>query len=406
MTKKIYYDALYQQEFDAAVIRQDVRNGKVQVVLDKTLFYPGGGGQPCDFGTLNSSPVEDVYERNGEIVHVLDKPLTRETAHGKIDWQRRFELMQQHLGQHILSAVFVRDYGLNTIGLRLEQDALSIDLDGYVKEETAALLETAANQVIYENIPVDVLFPSLEEIQRNSRRDVPQTDKAIRIVKIAELDYTPCCGLQNKYTGEVGIIKIQRIDTHKSGSRIHFLCGQPALRWVCTLCGNAMHLMRELNCNETELKERVMKQRSEVLVLKDERQALLNRLSASEVSGLLRNAPHIGEITLVKHLLPDTTKEEMRQLFVLLTEQKGVAVLLGGKTAAGALLMFGCSKAEKRIDVLPAFKDAIAEIGGKGGGRACYAQGFGLDTERLSTAVEIAGKIIEKQLNGQKGESV
>lgn len=230
----------------------------------------------------------------------------------------------------------------------------------------------------------------------------PQTDKDIRIVKIGDLDYTPCCGLQNKNTGEVGIIKIQRIDTHKNGSRIHFLCGYPALRWVCTLYGNAMHLMQELNCGETELTERVMRQRGEILELKDQRQTLLNRLAASEASDLLRNAPRTGDIAVVRRILPDTTQEEMKQLFILLTGQKGIAVLLGGRTYAGAFLMFGCNKAEKRIDVRPAFQDAIAKIGGKGGGGPCYAQGFGLDTEQLSTAVETAKEIIEKQLTGQK----
>lgn len=215
MTYKLFYDHLYQKEFDANVVRQDMENGKAHVILDRTLFYSGGGGQPCDLGTLNGCPVEAVHEKNGEIVHVLEKPFAEKKVRGELDWSRRFELMQQHLGQHILSAVFVRDYGLNTIALRMEQNALYIDLDGYVKEEKAALAETAANEVIYENIPVEVLFPDMEEIRRNSKRAIPRTDEAICIIKIGDLDYTPCCGLQNKATGEVGIIKIQRMAQSK-----------------------------------------------------------------------------------------------------------------------------------------------------------------------------------------------
>ncbi|MDO5000891.1 MAG: alanyl-tRNA editing protein [Eubacteriales bacterium] len=403
MTQKLFYDNLYQREFDAHIVRQDIQNGQAFVVLDRTLLYPGGGGQPCDLGTLNGCPVASVHEQNGEIVHVLEKPLPEGNVHGVLDWPRRFELMQQHLGQHILSAVFVRDCGLNTIALRMEQNALSIDLDGYAKEDMVTRAEAAANDVIYENIPVETLLPDMEEIRRNSKRAIPQTDEAIRIVRIGDLDYTPCCGLQNSATGEVGMIKIQRIETHKSGSRIHFLCGRPALRWAVALCGSAAYLMRELNCGEAGLSERVMKLRSETQELKQQRQTLLNRLSATESVELLKSAPRVGEIAIVMHTMQDTTQDEMKQLYACLTEQKGVAVLLGGKTPAGAFLMFGCSKGEKRIDVRPAFKDAIDMIGGKGGGGASYAQGFGANAAQLSTAIKVAGEIIEKQLSERTG---
>lgn len=236
MTQKLYYDALYQKEFDADIVRQDIRNGKACVVLDKTLFYPGGGGQPCDLGILNDHPVEDVSEQNGEIVHVLGEPLPGGKVHGEIDWQRRFELMQQHLGQHILSAVFVRDYGLNTIALRLEQDALYIDLDGYVKEEKAALAETAANEIIYENIPVDVLFPDMEEIRRNSKRAIPHTDEAIRIVKIGELDYANFTSIRNRQNHRSG--------TPSSFAVVRMLVQLPGVMKASTYrsrCGSKQH---------------------------------------------------------------------------------------------------------------------------------------------------------------------
>lgn len=401
MTQKLYYDdsGLYQREFDAAVQRQTMQNGKAHVVLDRTLFYPGGGGQPCDLGTLDGSPVEAVYEHEGEIVHVLGGPLPRDAVHGEIDWPRRFELMQQHLGQHILSAVFLRDYGLGTVGLRIERDTLSIDLDGYVNEEKVALAEASANETIYENVPVEVLFPDLEEIRHNSKRAIPQTEGPIRIVKIGHLDYTPCCGLHNRSTGEVGIIKVRYSDKHKSGSRIHFLCGRPALRWVCRICSDTMSLMREMNCSGTELLERIKRQQSEVQELKEQRQGLLCRLSGYEAPELLRNASRIGDVAIVKHILPNTTQEEMKQLFTLLTEKKRTLVLLGGKTASGACLMFGCHKTEKGVDVRAAFKEAISMIGGKGGGGPCYAQGSGPDIERLAEAVEVADRIVVRQLD-------
>lgn len=398
MTKKLYYESPYQKTFDAHVLSQRTRNGKYHIILDQTAFYPGGGGQPCDLGKLNGIVVEDVYEQGNEIVHVIDKSFLDGTVHGEIDWERRFELMQQHLGQHILSAVLLQNYGLNTIGLRMDRDLLYIDLDGYVKVEQATFAETAANEIIYENIGVDVLFPDFEEIQRNSKRAIPQTDEAIRIVKIGELDYTPCCGLQNSSTCEVGIIKIQRIDKHQSGSRIYFLCGRPALRWINSICTNAMHVMTELNCGETELAERVLKLQNDVKKLKEHQKSVLGRLAASEASELLAKASNVGGIAVVKHIMQDTTQDEMKQIYGILTEEKGVVALLGGKTETGALLMFGCNKGEKRIDVREAFKKAIAIIDGKGGGGASYAQGFGKNTAQLSEAIDAAAELIVNTL--------
>ena len=398
ITRKLYYDALYQRAFDAAVVRRETRGDKVCVMLDQTAFYPGGGGQPCDLGTLGGIAVEDVFEQNGDIVHVLGSELPEGPVHGEIDWERRFELMQQHLGQHILSAVFVRDYSLNTIGLRLERDSLSIDLDGFIKDEKIALAEAAANEIIYQNIPVDVLFPTMEEIRRNSKRPIPETDEKIRIVKIGELDYTPCCGLQNKSTGEVGVIKVQSFGAHKGGTRVHFLCGRPAMRWIAELCQSASRLQTELNCSQHEIVDWVCRQHSELQEIKAKKQALELCLSTMEAAKLLREASHIGEISMVKQIMADTTREQMQQLFATLTEQKGVAALLGGITPDGAYLMFGCNKTEKRVDVRDAFQAVLPMIEGKGGGGPSYAQGFGPKTAELSKAVDAALEIIKKQI--------
>lgn len=399
MTQKLFYENLYMTEFDATVIETEEKDGKTHILLDRTAFYPGGGGQPCDTGFLNGHPVEAAYEKNGDIFHVVDGVFSDAEIHGSIDWTRRFELMQMHLGQHILSAIFVRDYELNTIALRLEQNSSYIDLDGYANAEKIACAEFSANEAIYQNIPVEVLFPDMDEIRRNSKRAIPETDEPIRIIKIGDLDYTPCCGLQNKATGEVGLVKVLRVEKHKTGTRIHFLCGRPALRWINSICVNAMHIMNELNCSESELAERVLKLRNDVQQLKEHQKSLLSRLATSEASELLAKASHFGEIAVVKHIMQDTTQDEMKQIYAILTEQKGVVALLGGKTTAGVFLMFGCNKGEKRIDVREAFKNAIAMIGGKGGGGASYAQGVGQDDTQLSKAINAAADIINSALS-------
>lgn len=395
MTRKLYYERPYQREFEAFVLRQEKRDGKYHVVLDQTVFYPHGGGQPCDLGTLNGIPVEDVYGQGEEIVHVIAKPLPEGMVHGEIDWNRRFELMQQHLGQHILSAVLVRDYGLNTVGLRLERDQLSIDLDGYINDDKIALAEAAANEIIYQNIPVETLFPALEEIRRHSKRPIPETSGRIRIVKIGDLDYTPCCGLQNKVTGEVGIIKVQSHGTHKSGTRIHFLCGGPAMRWMAVMCKNHVQMQRVLGCTEQDIVGRVYKQHQELQAYKARNASLLKRLAAADAKRLIDAAPIISGVSIVSHVLPDTSLEEMKMLYAELTKDKGVVALLGGATQDGAYLMFGCHKAEKKMDVREAFKCALAIIEGKGGGGASYAQGFGVDNSKLQMAIHSANEVLK-----------
>jgi len=394
MTKKLYYESIYHTEFDATVLRVEKRDSQFHVILDQTLFYPEGGGQPCDIGWLNDIPVECVFERNSEIFHVININLTVSTVHGKVDWEHRFELMQQHLGQHVISAVFVRNFSANTIGLRISRDMAYIDLDCYVGENQVECAETISNDIIYQNQSVQVLYPSIEEIQRNTKRKIPETSEAIRIIKIDGLDYTPCCGTHPNTTGEVGIIKVKKTDTHKRGTRIHFICGRPAFHWISGICRNMACLQHELNCGENDLVTRVLKQRDNIRELK--KQAFSSNISECAALDLIKNAPHSGNIAIVAHILEDTTQETMKQFFSLIVRHRGVALLLGGKTSSGAFLMFGCSKDEKRIDVRDAFKSAITLINGKGGGSATYAQGFSKDSTELSKAIDAAYEIVRK----------
>ena len=398
MTSKLYYERPYDKTFEAQILSQTDVEGKNHVVLDQTLFYPSGGGQPCDLGTINGVAIEDVFEEKGVIVHVLAQKLTGEAAHGKLDWRRRYALMQQHLGQHMLSAVFVRDYDLATVGMRLRPDALYIDLDGYINEESLANAEMEANRAIYAQMPVEFIFPSLEEIRLHSRRDIPETDEAIRIVKVGNLDYVPCCGLHCQNTAEVGMIKVHKLDTHKHGSRIHFVCGLAALKHFAMVNTQVQSIAHHLTCAEGEVADRVLKLHEEVQSLKEDKNALQNRIAALEAAELLRSAPRIGDVALVTRTLPNATQVELKQLFAHLTENPGVVVVLGGHNDTGAFLMMGCNKTQKGVDVREAFRTALTKISGKGGGGPCYAQGFGSHTENLEEALKEASETIHAQL--------
>lgn len=398
MTRKLYYEDLYQTNFSASVIEAREKDGKFHVVLDQTIFYPEGGGQPCDIGYLDDIPVEQVYEEKGKIFHVMGAMLQNQKVDGRIEWERRFIYMQQHLGQHILSAVFVEYFHANTLGLRLGVEEVSIDIDRVIHQENLERAEQIANEMICRNIPVEVLYPTMEEIERFSKREIPQTDDAIRIVKIGDLDYTPCCGTQNKFTGEVGLIKIFHAETNRTGMRVHFSCGSAALKKCMHTHNLVESIKKELSCSSDEILVRVQKIKAELQEEKSQKEQLMDRVLEADAQGLLEQAYRVNDIDIIKQTLEVTSQEELKKLYSILTEQKGVVAILGGKTKNGVILLMGCNKGEKRIDVRKAFRASISIVDGKGGGSACYSQGFGQNSEHLVLAVnrafeEIIGQI-------------
>ncbi len=390
MERKLFYENLYLQKFDAVVLSQEERNGKFYVRLDQTAFYPESGGQPSDIGTIGNARVLHVEERDGEIWHELDRPLAETIVHCQLDWENRFELMQQHLGQHILSAVFVRDYHANTINLRMHREGVSIDLDKVVDDAKVFAAEMAANEVIYQNLPVEVLFPAMEEIEKYSKRNIPETGEAIRIIKIGDLDYTPCCGTQNAYTGEVGFLKVLNAEKNKNGTRIHFTCGRSAFRYNAAWFGQYTQLQKKLHCQSHEVAERVQKLQEELKSAKGKLKSMMEKEIAGKAAELIEKAPRAEALAVVSCVLQDSTQEEMKLLFEKLTAEKGVLALLGGETEKGAMLIFGANKGEKGVDIRPVFKECAALIDGKGGGSPFFAQGIGTNGARLTEAVQKA----------------
>lgn len=402
ITKKLYYEDLYQKNFSATVIGSEQKNEKFHVALNQTAFYPEGGGQPCDTGYLDDIFVEQVYEEEGKIFHVMKTMPQGQNVVGRIDWERRFFYMQQHLGQHILSAVFVEYFHANTVGLRLGADEVSIDIDRVINHANLERAEQIANEIIYQNISVEVLCPTMEEMQRFSKREIPQTEDAIRIIKIGELDYTPCCGTQNKSTGEVGLIKILNSETNKGGMRVHFSCGNLALQKYVHMHNLIENIKEELSCSADEILLRIQKVKAELQEEKNQREQWMERILVADAQRLLDEADHVSGIAIIKRIFEDTSQEELRKLFSILTEQKGIVAVLGGKTQKGALLLMGCNKVEKRVDVRSAFQTSIAMIDGKGGGSPCYSQGFGQNAEQLAPAVDYAFAEIVSEIKNEK----
>ena len=231
--RKLYYEDPLLRSFSATVTGCTQGETGWEVTLDTTAFYPEGGGQACDLGKLGQAQVLDVREKEGEIIHLCDAPLAVGSAvEGQLDWQRRFDLMQQHTGEHILSGLVCARFGYHNVGFHVGAEVIQIDFDGPIPAEALAELEQQANQVIWENRPVLCHYPSpeaLDTIPYRSKRKLPWP---VRIVEIPGADICACCGTHVPYAGQVGIIKILSSVKFHEGVRLELVCGGRALRYL------------------------------------------------------------------------------------------------------------------------------------------------------------------------------
>jgi len=227
-TQKLYYEDPFLTEFTAKVLSCEQTETGYAVILDQTAFYPEGGGQSCDHGALGDANVTDVQEQGEAIVHYCDKPLAGQVA-GKIDWQRRFDLMQQHTGEHILSGVICKKYGANNVGFHIGADSVTIDFDVMIPQEDLPELENRANSAIWENTPVICQYPTARELEKLPYRSKKALEGPVRIVSVPGFDCCACCGTHLKTAGQVGLIKILSIVKFHQGVRMEILCGQRAL---------------------------------------------------------------------------------------------------------------------------------------------------------------------------------
>ena len=229
-TRKLYYEDCELKQFSAKVLSCEQTAGGWEVTLDATAFYPEGGGQPCDTGLLGNARVLDVQEKGERVVHLCDRALeTGSAVAGVIDWQRRFDLMQQHTGEHILSGVVHEKYGAHNVGFHMGAEVITIDFDVMIPAEDLEELERRANQAVFENLPVNCEYPSPAELEKMSYRSKKALQYPVRIVSTTGYDCCACCGVHTKTTGQVGFIKILSCVKFHQGVRMEMVCGGRAL---------------------------------------------------------------------------------------------------------------------------------------------------------------------------------
>ena len=232
-TEKLFYNDSHLSKFTAMVLEcepYEKKEGCYAVELDRTAFFPEGGGQYADTGKLKDAKVSDVREKNGRILHITDQPFEAgEIVEGKIDWETRFMKMQQHTGEHIVSGIVHARYGFNNVGFHLGTEDCTMDFDGEISKEALQEIELEANRAVWKNLTIEVSYPSKEELEELDYRSKIEIEGQVRIVSVPGYDICACCAPHVERTGEIGMIKLVNMQRYKGGVRVTMLCGSRAL---------------------------------------------------------------------------------------------------------------------------------------------------------------------------------
>jgi alanyl-tRNA synthetase len=392
-----YYTDSYTSVFTARVVEATALEDGPAVVLDETFFYPTSGGQPHDTGLLGSVPVREVRirESDGAVLHRLAGTLGEGPVQGIIDWSRRLDHMQQHTGQHILSAAFVKVADATTIGFHLGEDYVSIDLAlRELDEARAAEAEELANAVVRTDLQVRAWFPSPDELATIPLRKTPDVAGDLRVVAIGEFDYSACGGTHVARTGEVGPIKLLRTEKLSRGVRVSFLSGDRARADYGRKHAIVRSLAGSLTCAPEEVAEAVA--RLEGALQEARRETALWRGVAldAEAAGMVSGAETFGTVRVVVAAFEDRPADELRELALKITAEDGLIVLLG-TTGAKTQLVFARSEHVAR-DLKPLLDGALAELGGGRGGGARVVQGGAgpVARARLEAALQAARNLL------------
>lgn len=382
--KKLYYDSAYIRTFEAKVLSCAEGKKGYEVVLDQTAFFPEGGGQPYDTGVLGGVPVTAVHEKNGEISHYTDAPLTvGETVTGEIDWERRFRNMQGHSGEHLVSGLIHAKYGYDNVGFHMGSEEITIDLNGLLEWEELLEIEKRANRIIWENREVYAGFPSAEELEKIDYRSKKELSGEIRIVRIPGGDTCACCGTHVKTTGEIGLVKFLSMIHYKGGVRISLLCGEKAVMDYEKKRDELQKISVLLSAKAGKTADAVDKMKNELMMTQAKLSEMSRKLMKIEADQLKDGNERIC------WLRDDLDMTELRHFVnFALEEKRGKIVLALSESVNGGFSYVLGSQSE---DMRALSKELNGELSGRGGGSSQMAQGtfFAKKEELLSN---LAGK--------------
>ena len=364
MTVRLYNQDSFLLDFDAAVTGCEEKDGRYLITLDRTAFFPEGGGQGADHGTLGGVNIVDVHEVSGEVVHDADGPLEiGQTAEGHVDKVRRLDMMQQHSGEHIFSGLVCQLFGYDNVGFHIGSEAVTMDFSGPLTQEDIDRVEQLANEIIWKNVPVNTLLPDREELETMHYRSKKALDGEVRIVQIPGADICACCGTHVKQTGSIGQIKVIGWQKYKAGVRVSILCGRRALAEENILMRQVRESSVALSCKQHETAEAVARLLAERDQLRYKNEPLglrvFDMLAAQEEGQDMR-------VVACDVLAPGAVRKAAGRLcagarmgLVLAPREEGWNFALSSQTE----------------DVRPATKALCAAFGGKGGGPKDMTQG-------------------------------
>lgn len=365
-TEKLYYQNPYLTAFTARVLTCEPSKTSYLVTLDRTAFYPEGGGQPADHGTLGGVAVTDVHEKDGVVFHTCGAPVEIGTeVEGAIDWPRRFDHMQQHSGEHILSGLLCALYDCSNVGFHLGADTVTIDYDRELTWEQVLEAEKQANETIWTNTPAEITFPTPEALASLDYRSKKELTGQVRIVSFPGADCCACCGTHVARAGEVGLIKVLSCQKFREGVRLEILCGQRAYRYLSQVYEQDHAVAQLLSVKPRDTLAAVERQSAELAAAKQRMTELEDRLFSLRAQALAGR----GDVLLLE---PPMRPDGARKLADAVAKSAGglAAVFAGeGTSHVYALVHAGGN------DIPPLVKRLNSALSGRGGGRNGFAQG-------------------------------
>jgi len=379
---------------------QTTVNGQPAVALTASAFYPTGGGQPYDTGLLNGVAVTDVRADDDTVWHLLDTRLPAGPVHGQITWPRRYDHMQQHTGQHILSQAFIVTSGAETVGFHLGVHSATIDLNqAAISQADLDAAEALANQIIAENRSIHARFVSPEELPTLPLRRPPKVQTDIRVVEIAGFDWSACGGTHVRQTAEVGQIKIQRLDRRGAETRIEFLCGQRALGDYRRKQDIVQALINRLDTAEDDLPAAVDRLQDKLRAAQREWRATQAELVAAEAARLWDAGRTVGQRRVVQAYLHNRTPETVKAIASALRAQPGCVAVLACELSAESGGQLFCAAADDVALNMGQLMAAAAAAGARGGGgRGAWAQGGAPNAAQLRQAFDAAAAALAHSL--------
>ena len=377
---ELYYTKPYLREFDGKVVSCEAADGGFSIVLDQTAFYPTGGGQPGDRGTLCVGTGDDILVAHvreavpgngaGEVIHLTDVALpVGASVHGSLDWTWRRDNMEAHTGEHIVSGIVHALFGYNNVGFHMGERCIEVDFDGVLTPDDVLDVERRANAAIREDVSVEALLPSPAELAEMDYRSKKDHDGQIRVVRIDGVDSCACCGTHVSSTGQVGLIKILRTITKKKRTRLELLCGRRALE----ACEDAMAALRETSNFLTVADEEVPEAVQRLSAEKDDLKHQLKQAGRKQIDQYVETLSPEGSLAVC--CLPGLDVDDLRYLCEQVIEKTEATVCAALSPAEGDASRLAYVMASAERDLRSACKELNARLGGRGGGKPNMVQG-------------------------------